>query len=132
MKILTQERSQTKPPSSPFLIYIIILVAILLLGMITGSLFQPKSEAASNINLAILGGGIIILTGILLVFRLLKRVPVQPQKRVVTILQCTKCAFKKIRDFQLGDYIPKTVGTCPSCGGPFIIDGIYSEPITPR
>ncbi|MEM3737343.1 MAG: hypothetical protein QXJ75_04590 [Candidatus Bathyarchaeia archaeon] len=50
-----------------------------------------------------------------------------PTRVTLTLIQCTSCAFKSVRNFQIGDYVPKPSGTCPSCGGPSIIEAIYSE-----
>jgi phosphoglycerol transferase MdoB-like AlkP superfamily enzyme len=126
---MTQEKTQKKPFSRPFIIYLIVLVVILAVGYLAGSYFKPANQSAPTFNLTILTAGFIILTGILLLFRFLNRAPTVPQRKVITTIQCAKCAFKNIRDFQQGDYIPKTVGTGPSCGGPFIIDAIYTEPL---
>jgi rRNA maturation endonuclease Nob1 len=74
--------------------------------------------------------------GFLLIFlallRLLAKMPTPTKKTTLTVIQCTKCAFKSIRNFQVGDYIPKIVGTCPSCGGPFQIEAIYVEEKPPK
>ncbi|MCX8176541.1 MAG: hypothetical protein N3E48_04860 [Candidatus Bathyarchaeota archaeon] len=62
----------------------------------------------------------------LLIRSLTKAQPKPPQK-VLTLIQCTKCAFKSVRDFQVGDYIPKVAGSCPNCGSIFQIEAIYVE-----
>jgi hypothetical protein len=47
---------------------------------------------------------------------------------VVTTLECPKCDFKNIRDFQRGDYIFKQEGQCQKCQEPMKITAIYREP----
>lgn len=49
--------------------------------------------------------------------------------RVVTTLECPKCDFKSIRDFQRGDYIFKKEGTCQKCEEAMTITAIYREAI---
>jgi len=48
--------------------------------------------------------------------------------RVLTTLECPKCDFKNIRDFQREDFIFKKAGTCQKCNETMTITGIYREP----
>ena len=48
--------------------------------------------------------------------------------RVLTTLECPKCDFKNIRDFQREDYIFKKVGSCQKCEETMTITAIYREP----
>ena len=47
--------------------------------------------------------------------------------RVTTTLECPKCDFKNIRDFQRGDYIFKETGPCQKCDEKMTITAIYRE-----
>ena len=47
--------------------------------------------------------------------------------RVITTLECPKCDFKNIRDFQRGDYIFKETGPCQKCDEKMKITAIYRE-----
>jgi hypothetical protein len=47
--------------------------------------------------------------------------------RVITTLECPKCDFKDIRDFQRGDYIFKEAGPCQKCEDTMKITAIYRE-----
>ena len=62
-----------------------------------------------------------------MLIRTLTRTQPKPSQKVLTLIQCTKCAFKSVRNFQIGDYISKVIGSCPNCGGPFQIEAIYVE-----
>lgn len=54
----------------------------------------------------------------------------EPEKRVVTVLRCPKCGYKKIREFREGDYVGKIVDEkCPKCNVSLVIDAIYEENI---
>jgi len=53
---------------------------------------------------------------------------IQPiEFNVVTVTECEKCGFKKIREFKLEDYVLKSNGTCPKCEGATLITSIYHE-----
>lgn len=50
----------------------------------------------------------------------------KPAPPTVTEIQCDKCDFKEIRDFQKGDFILKPLESrCPKCDGSMTIQGIY-------
>jgi len=46
---------------------------------------------------------------------------------VTTTIECRKCGFKSIRDFQRGDYIFKEVDPCEKCNENMLITAIYRE-----
>jgi len=47
--------------------------------------------------------------------------------RVITTLECPKCDFKTVRDFQKEDYIFKETGSCQKCNEKMRITAIYRE-----
>jgi len=47
--------------------------------------------------------------------------------KVITTLECPKCDFKNIRDFERGDYIFKDAGPCQKCDEKMTISAIYRE-----
>ena len=47
--------------------------------------------------------------------------------RVITTLECPKCDFKSVRDFQRDDYIFKETGSCQKCNETMRITAIYRE-----
>lgn len=55
----------------------------------------------------------------------------EPEKKVITVLRCSKCGYTRTRDFKEGDYVGKVVDeVCPKCGINLVIDAIYEESIT--
>jgi hypothetical protein len=44
-----------------------------------------------------------------------------------TTIECKKCGFKNVREFQRGDYIFKEVGPCQKCNEKMLITAIYRE-----
>jgi protein-S-isoprenylcysteine O-methyltransferase Ste14 len=107
---------------------LLVIVAVLAIILFTSSVFSPPAGSTNDILSFSMLGAIGVLFIILILFRTMGRISVPQPSKTLTMLQCTKCAFKKIRDFQLGDYIPKSEGECPNCKGPFIIEEIYPEP----
>ncbi len=51
----------------------------------------------------------------------------EPQK-VLTTVECQKCGYKNIREFQQGDFIFKTVEPCPKCNEEAVISSIHRKP----
>lgn len=52
------------------------------------------------------------------------RIAVQP---VTTTIECKKCSFKNVREFQRGDYIFKELEPCQKCNDKMMITAIYRE-----
>ncbi len=46
---------------------------------------------------------------------------------ITTTVECKKCGFKNVREFQRGDYIFKDVEPCQKCNEKMIITAIYRE-----
>lgn len=50
--------------------------------------------------------------------------------KVLSVVLCTKCTFKQIRNFSPGDYVFKAAGSCTQCGNPsLMINSIYAEDV---
>ena len=46
---------------------------------------------------------------------------------VTTTIECKKCGFKNMREFQRGDFIFKEVDNCQKCNEKMMITAIYRE-----
>ncbi|MGC8895897.1 MAG: hypothetical protein ACP5LB_03900 [Candidatus Bathyarchaeia archaeon] len=46
---------------------------------------------------------------------------------ITTTIECRKCGFKSVREFQRGDYIFKEVDPCQKCNEKMLITAIYRE-----
>lgn len=46
---------------------------------------------------------------------------------ITTTIECGKCGFKNIREFQRGDYVFKEVDSCQKCNVNMLITAIYRE-----
>ncbi|MEM2123366.1 MAG: hypothetical protein QXE79_06990 [Candidatus Bathyarchaeia archaeon] len=47
--------------------------------------------------------------------------------RILTVVECSKCKIKTIRNFQKGDYVNKRLEKCPNCDEDKMITAIYLE-----
>jgi len=46
---------------------------------------------------------------------------------ITTTVECRKCGFKSVREFQRGDYVFKEIGPCQKCNEKMLITAIYRE-----
>ncbi len=46
---------------------------------------------------------------------------------ITTTIECRKCGFKNVREFQRGDYIFKELEPCQKCNDKMLITAIYRE-----
>ena len=47
--------------------------------------------------------------------------------KVMTTVECRKCGFKSVREFQRGDFVFKDHDACQKCNEKMIITAIYKE-----
>jgi len=115
---------------SPFLLVIILIAFILSLSALyiaVQSIIDQTDLLNSYSFLAIGFFGLAISVYMLLQMRG-KPMPVTLElPKVITTLECPKCDFKNIRDFQKEDYIFKETGPCQKCNETMRITAIYRE-----
>ncbi|MCK4884749.1 hypothetical protein KAS24_01640 [Candidatus Bathyarchaeota archaeon] len=115
---------------SPFLLVIILIAFILSLSAlyIAFDSFINQSEALDAYSFLAIGfGGLAFSTYMLLQTRGKPMHAVLVLPKVVTTIECPKCDFKNIRDFQREDYIFKETGPCQKCNEKMTITAIYRE-----
>jgi Zn finger protein HypA/HybF involved in hydrogenase expression len=104
--------------ASPFLIAILMITLILsLVSIYEGIDAYSKNDSVSGGLFLAMGVTTLVVTTYLWFqtrSRMLKlRMAIQP---INTTLECQKCGFKNVREFQRGDYIFKhTEDQCPKC-----------------
>lgn len=47
--------------------------------------------------------------------------------QILTTMECRKCGFKSVREFQRGDYVFKDLDKCQKCDDKLMITAIYKE-----
>lgn len=115
---------------SPFLLVIILIVFILSLSalfMAVQSISNQKDLINSYSFLAIGVFGLAISAYMLLQTKGKPTHAALELPRVLTTLECPKCDFKSVRDFQRNDYVFKETGPCEKCNEQMKITAIYRE-----
>lgn len=116
---------------SPFYLALLLIAFILSLTALYIAFEEiiSQTEALDAYSFLAIGlGGLAFSVYMLFQMRSKPTHSVMEVPRVLTTLECPKCDFKNIRDFQRGDFIFKKEGTCQKCDEPMTITGIYREP----
>jgi hypothetical protein len=115
---------------SPFLLVLVLIVFILSLS----ALFMAMQSIADQTDLLNSYSFLVIgVFGLAISAYMLLQTKGKPSHmslelpRVLTTLECPKCDFKNIRDFQREDYVFKETGSCQKCNEPMKITAIYRE-----
>jgi hypothetical protein len=115
---------------SPFLLMLILIGFIMSLAALyvaVDSLINQTEAMDGYSFLAIGCGGLALSAYMLLQTRAKPIRNVLELPRVITTLECPKCDFKNIRDFEREDYIFKKAGSCQKCNETMTITAIYRE-----
>jgi hypothetical protein len=121
--------SATTKISSFVLLVIFITLALSLAALILAinAWYTPGQEPVAGYLLLIGFLGAALSTYVLLQTR--KRIQRLSLKTpsITTTIECRKCGFKSIREFQRGDYIFKEVDPCKKCNENMLITEICRE-----
>lgn len=115
---------------SPFLLGIIIVffaLSLFALFVAVQSLIEQADQWNTYSFLLIGFFGLVLSIYMLLQTRAKPMQTGLEMPKVITTLECPKCDFKNIRDFQIGDYMFKETGSCQKCNEPMKITAIYRE-----
>jgi hypothetical protein len=115
---------------SPLFLMIILvgfILSLVALYVAADSLINQTETLDAYSWLAIGFGGLALSAYMLLQTRAKPMHTVLELPRVITTLECPKCDFKNIRDFQRDDYIFKKAGSCQKCNETMTITAIYRE-----
>jgi hypothetical protein len=106
---------------------VFVLVVLSLVALIFGATVIDQNTEAASFLLVLGFLGVALSTYVLFQTRrrMLKLKIVVPPVR--TTVECKKCGFKDLRDFQRGDYIFKEIGPCQKCNDTMMITAIYKE-----
>jgi len=111
------------------MVLLIILVALILslMALIAAVLVLETDVLAAGYLLLLGALGIAFSTYVM--FQTRRRLSLlrieTPQ--ITTIIECRKCGFKNVREFQRGDYVFKEVEPCQKCNDKMLITAIYRE-----
>jgi hypothetical protein len=115
---------------SPFLLVLVLIVFILSLSALFMAMqsIADQTDILNSYSFLVIGVfGLAISAYMLLQTKGKPSHMALEMPRVLTTLECPKCDFKSIRDFQREDYVFKETGSCQKCNEPMKITAIYRE-----
>lgn len=120
--------SATTKISSFVLMIIFIVLALSLTALILAvNAFSYENQVVAGYLLLIGFLGVALSAYVLFQTRrriLSLRIATPP---ITTTVECRKCGFKSVREFQRGDYVFKEIGPCQKCNEKMLITAIYRE-----
>ncbi|MBX5328309.1 MAG: hypothetical protein QHH18_04150 [Candidatus Bathyarchaeota archaeon] len=123
----TPQNSATKISSFVLIIIFIGLALSLSALMVALAYFGSGNEVLAGYFLLVGFLGVALSTYVLFQTRrriMRLKIEIPP---VTTTIECRKCGFKSVREFQRGDYIFKEVEPCQKCNDKMLITAIYRE-----
>jgi hypothetical protein len=126
---MTAEDEPVRRVSSFYLAIILVtfLLSLAALYVAFANILEQSDLTSSYSFLAIGFFGLALSAYMLMQTRAKPVREILKMPRVITTLECPKCDFKDIRDFQRGDYIFKEAGPCQKCEDTMKITAIYRE-----
>jgi len=126
---MSKTPSNTTTKISSFVLMIIFLVLALSLAALISAItvFGYGNEAIAGYLLLFGFLGVALSTYVLFQTRrriLGLRIETPP---ITTTVECRKCGFKSVREFQRGDFIFKETEPCQKCNEKMLITAIYRE-----
>ena len=122
----TSKNTGTKIPTL-FLLIIFIALAMSLAALVAAVSFVEQNQLIAGYLLLLGFLGVALSTYVLFQTRrrlLRLRIEAPP---ITTTIECKKCGFKSVREFQRGDYVFKEVEPCQKCNEKMLITAIYRE-----
>jgi hypothetical protein len=121
--------SSSTPSRVPQNVLLIIFIALALsfTALVLALSFYPQNSDVA-VGLLLFGFlGVTLSTYVLFqTRRRIMRLRIETSSTTTTI-ECKKCGFKNVREFQRGDYIFKEVEPCQKCNEKMLITAIYKE-----
>jgi len=124
-----ENSSSASTKISTYLVMIVLIVLALSAAALIWSVsaFIEGNEIVAGYLLVI--GFITISMSLYVLFQSRKRVASMKIEapKVMTTVECRKCGFKSVREFQRGDFVYKDLDPCQKCDDKMIITAIYKE-----
>ena len=104
----------------PVYFVLLVVVALLVLHFVLMYFLTGKSGYA---NLAVVTAFAAYF--VYASFDRLRKIKIE-RRRVIEVVSCTACGFQQEKDHEIGDYVMKSKGQCPKCGGQLVVSAIFS------
>jgi len=117
----------TKISTYLMMIVLIVLALSIVALMLSVNAFIVGNEVVAGYLLLI--GFIAMALSIYVLLQSRKRIASMriEAPKVMTTVECRKCGFKSVREFQRGDFVFKDLDACQKCEDKMIITAIYKE-----
>ena len=117
----------TKISTYLMMIVLIVLALSVVALMLSVNAFMVGNEAVAGYLLII--GFIAMALSVYVLLQSRKRIASMKIEapKVMTTVECRKCGFKSVREFQRGDFVFKDLDACQKCKDKMIITAIYKE-----
>lgn len=123
----TPQNATTRISSFVLLIIFLTLAMSLVALILATTFFSQGNEIVAGYLLLLGFIGVALSTYVLLqTRRRMMRLRIETPL-INTTIECRKCGFKSVREFQRGDYIFKEDGPCQKCNEKMLITAIYKE-----
>jgi len=125
---MSENSSSATAKISTYLMSIVLIVlALSIVALILAVNFYPSKPDMAVYLLVI--GFIAMGLSVYILFQSRKRVASMKIEapKVMTTIECKKCGFKSVREFQRGDFVFKDLDACQKCEDKMIITAIYKE-----
>jgi predicted ferric reductase len=113
---------------STYLMMIVLIVMALSIVALVSAVYVYESDFQFAVILLAMG---LIAMGMSVYVLLQSRKRLASMKieapKVMTTIECKKCGFKNVREFQRGDFVFKNLDPCQKCNDKMIITAIYKE-----
>jgi hypothetical protein len=125
---MSQNSSSTSTRISTYLMMIVLIVLALSIVALILAVSVYPSRPDMAVYLLIIGFVAMGLS-VYMLFQSRKRVATMKIEapKVMTTIECKKCNFKSVREFQRGDFVFKDLEPCQKCNEKMIITAIYKE-----
>jgi hypothetical protein len=119
--------SATTKISTYLMLIVLIVLALSIVALILAANVYPSRPDMALYLLAI--GFVAMGLSVYMLFQSRKRVASMKIEapKVMTTIECKKCGFKSVREFQRGDFVFKDLDACQKCNDKMIITAIYKE-----
>ena len=126
---MSENSSATTTKISTYLMLIVLIVLALSIValMLSVNAFIVGNEVIAGYLLII--GLIAMALSVYVLLQSRKRIANMKIEapKVMTTVECKKCNFKSVREFQRGDYIFKELEDCQKCKDKMMVTAIYKE-----
>jgi hypothetical protein len=122
----------TSPATTKISTYLLMIVLMVLALSIVALILAVQVYLVGNDVVAgylLVIGFIAMAVATYVLFQSRKRVASMKIEapKVMTTVECRKCGFKSVREFQRGDFVFKELDPCQKCDDKMMITAIYKE-----